>query len=490
MTTNISTLCYDFIEQNKTIFNLKQYDVDHSMNVEVLDSYINKQTCSEKYFELISYIYKQSTYIDGDTFIQQYTSNISELNEKFNNREIIVLFPYLETSKSNFFLTLYFLNLYNTILSKRVNYVFSYVGKNKKNNIIDISSLSLTKEPLFVVCDDFLYSGGQLSMSIAYLPFICSDALDIYACIVGMTNSSTKNFSKEKLQNLGKDDYDEEDENATIAINCSYNVIFPQNSLVIDKNLKSVIRDKMVSEGFYNDTMPENKQIYNYIAMNDMYILQVSNDKLYAVGQFSNLYHNLNNTLIYLFFKYPDLISTVLTMCVLYQYSNSYTVSLDKLPNSPLIGKKYPTNYSQVINKFEITPDLFNNEQNLLEIKENVKNSRPINLDNFDWVQKCSDYDFKLDDVKFVTAGYNERIELIRNLQSKFIAKEGSLCNSSILTFYKDKNLISSFTVLSNLIKSTLPAKGGRNKFFKNKKTNKKTKSKKRKTMKKRRPLL
>jgi hypothetical protein len=117
MTTNISTLCYDFIEQNKTIFNLKQYDVDHSMNVEVLDSYINKQTCSEKYFELISYIYKQSTYIDGDTFIQQYTSNISELNEKFNNREIIVLFPYLETSKSNFFLTLYFLNLYNTILS-------------------------------------------------------------------------------------------------------------------------------------------------------------------------------------------------------------------------------------------------------------------------------------------------------------------------------------------------------------------------------------
>jgi hypothetical protein len=486
--TNISTICYDFIEQKKTLFNLKQYDVDHSMNVEVLDSYINKQTCSEKYFELISYIYKQSTYIDCDTFIQQYTSNITELNEKFNNREIIVLFPYLETDKSNFFLTLYFLNLYNNILLKRINYVFSYERKNKKNNIIDIRTLSLTKEPLFVVCDDFLYSGGQLSLSIAYLPFICSDALDIYPCIVGMTNSSIEKFSKKNLQNLGKDDNDEEvncDEEVTI--NCSYNVIFPQHSLVINKNLKTVILDKMASEGLYNANLPENIQIYNYIAMNDMYILQVSNNKLYAVGQFTNLYNKLNNTLIYLFFKYPDLMSTVLTMCVLYQYSDSYTVSLDKLPNYPEIIKKYPTNNSQVINTFEITPDLFNNEQNLLEIKENVKKSRPINLD---WVQKCSDYNFEIDNVKFVTAGYNKRMELIRNLQSKFIVKDISVCNSSILTFYKEKSLILEFTVLSNLIKSTVPAKGGKNKFLKNKKTNKKTKSKKRKTMKKRRSLL
>jgi len=57
--TNISTLCLNFIVLNKTIFNLKQYDVDHSMNVEVLNSYI-----------------------DCDTFIQQYTSNITGLNEK------------------------------------------------------------------------------------------------------------------------------------------------------------------------------------------------------------------------------------------------------------------------------------------------------------------------------------------------------------------------------------------------------------------------
>jgi hypothetical protein len=214
-----------------------------------------------------------------------------------------------------------------------------------------------------------------------------------------MTNSSINKFSKENLQNSGKDEYEEEDEdeNATPSINCSYNVIFPEHSLVIDKNLKNIIRDKMSSEGLYNDTMPENVQIYNYIAMNDMYILQVINDKLYAVGQFSNLYYNLNNTLIYLFFKYPDLMSTVLTMCVLNQYSNSYTVSLDKLPKPPVIIKKYPANYSQVINKFEITPDLFDDEQNLLEIKENIKKSWPVNLDKFVWVQKCSDYNFKMD---------------------------------------------------------------------------------------------
>ena len=71
------------------------------------------------------------------------------------------------------------------------------------------------------------------------------------------------------------------------------------------------------------------------------------------ICMFSKLYYNLNNTLIYLFFKYPDLISTVLTMCVLNEYSNNYTVSLDKLISSPTI-KKYPNNGTQLMNKFEI----------------------------------------------------------------------------------------------------------------------------------------
>ena len=478
MTTNISTLCYDFIEQNIHLFDLSQYDVDHSMNFELLDYYVSKQTCSEKYFELLRYVYRQSTYIDCRTFIQQYTNNINELNERFNNRELIVLFPYLEINKSNFFLSLYFLYLYNSILSKKINYVFSYIKRNKKTNIIDISTLSLTREPLIIVCDDFLYSGGQLALSVAHFPLICSNTLNVYACIVGMTSASIEKFSKQKLQDLGKDDYAEE-EPLTPVINCSYDVIFPQHNLVIDRNLKIVIRDKMFADGFYNDTISETTQIYDYILLNDMYILEIMNNKLYAVGQFSQLYYNLKNTLIYLFFKYPDLISTVLTMCILYQYSKKYTVSLDKL-FSPITIKKYPTDGRSLVNKFEITQELFNSTQDLEEIKKNIKTSTPINLDKFDWLQKCSDYDFTLDtSINFVSADYYNRIELIRNLKKKFSSVAGGVCNDSIITFYKQKSLISIFTVFSNLIKSSIISGGKSNTYIKNKKSNKKIKKSK-----------
>lgn len=477
--TNISKICYDFITQNISLFNLSQYDVDHSINFELLDYYVRNQTCSEKYFQLLYYIYRQSTYINCETFIQHYTFNINELNENFNDKEIIVLFPYLDINKSNFFLTLYFLYLYNFILSKQINYVFYYKRKDKKFNTIDISTLSLTKEPLFIVCDDFLYSGGQLSLSIANLPIICSDSIDIYACIVGTTSKAIENFSREKLIKLGKNDYDEDEEEP---INCSYNVIFPRNNLVIDTTLRTILRDKIIAEGLYNDTLSENRQIYDYILLNDMYILEIINDNLYAVGQFSKLYYNLNNTLIYLFFKYPDLISTVLTMCVLNQYLNTYTVSIDKLV-SPISIKKYPGNGNQLIHKFEITQQLFQEPQDLEELKQNVKNSTPIDITKFDWLQKCTDYDLTPDRVTFVNVDRHNKFELIRNIKSNFNSAQGSLCNDSIITFYKQKDLIDIFSHFSNLIKTSI-ASGGR-KSIKTKKTKKKYNKTNKKTIKK-----
>ena len=133
--TNISELCYDFIKQNTDLFDLSKYDNNHSINLELLDKYVSKQTCSNEYFKLLHHIYKQATYIDCETFIQRYTSNINELNETFNDKEIIVVFPYLDVNKSNFFLTLYFLYMFNVVLSKKINYVFSYTTKNLSKKI-------------------------------------------------------------------------------------------------------------------------------------------------------------------------------------------------------------------------------------------------------------------------------------------------------------------------------------------------------------------
>lgn len=493
--TNISTFCYDFIRENYGLFDLTQYDVDHSMNFELLDYYVSKQTCSEKYFELLRYIYNQSTYIDCRTFIQHYIDNINELNDSFNDKEIIVLFPYLDVNKSNFFLTLYFLYLYDSILSKKINYVFSYKKSEKKENIIDISTLSLTKEPLFVVCDDFLYSGKQLALTIAKLPFICPDSINIYACIVGMTSNAIQKFSKTNLLELGKDRYyiDDEDEDEEQEIieepKCMYDVIFPRNNLVIHTTLKTVIRDKMISDGLYNDTISESKQIYDYILLNDMYILENIGNKLYAVGQFSKLYYNLNNTLIYLFFKYPDLISTVLSMCILERYLNTYTISLNKIRYNNILIKKYPSNDSQVVNKFEITQDLFEEPQDLEEIKENIKNKTQIDINKFYWLEKCSGYDFSLDGIVSVNIDYYDRIQLINNLKKKFSSLQGNTCNNSILTFYKENNLVSIFNSFSNLIKRNAISGGRLKRYNRNKKTNKKNIKKLNKNRKSRKSL-
>ena len=143
---NIHTQCYEFIAKNEKLFDLQQYNQDHSINIKLLNNYVSKQTCSEKYFKLLNYIYKQSTYIDCNTFIKVYTSNIRELNNDFSNNEVIVLFPYLEVNKSNFFFTLYFIHLYYVILSKKINYIFPYKKKDAKINVIDIDKLSLSIE--------------------------------------------------------------------------------------------------------------------------------------------------------------------------------------------------------------------------------------------------------------------------------------------------------------------------------------------------------
>jgi len=481
---NISNICYDFIDNNVNLFDLKQYDQNHSMNFELLDNFVSNQTCSNKYFELLKYIYKQSTYIDCDAFIQTYTSNIKDINDRFSDKEIILLFPYLDLKKSNYFFTFYFIYLYNTILSKKINYIFPYKRNDKTTNVIDINTLSLSKEPLFVVCDDFLYSGGQLSLTIANLPIVCSNitTVNIYACIVGMTKLATNNFTKEKLLELGNKGYDNEENQSLI----SYNAIFSQNVVVIEKNLRSVIRQKIIDDGFKGIVLV--KHLYDYIKDNDMYILEVQNNKLYAVGQFADLYYNLNNTLIYLFFKYPDLISTVLSMCVLNIYSNSYTVSLDMLPNKPGIIINYPREFKKTINKFEITNELFNDNQNLEEIKQQLTLNKPIDINKFNWIQKCSDYDFSSNNVKLVNVDNNKRIELIRNIKNDFNSLNGSLCNDSITTFYKDINLINIFEAFSKLIEKT--SVGGRKMFYKRKRTMKRKKTmKKKKTMKRKRTM-
>jgi len=204
-----------------------------------------------------------------------------------------------------------------------------------------------------------------------------------------------------------------------------------------------------MEDGVYNETIEENSQIHNYINLNDMYILTVINNKLIAASEFTKLYYKLDTTMIYLFFKYPDFISTVLNMCVLNNYSNKYTIILDKLFLDDIFKKKGK------IKNIEITQDLlFDKSQNLEEIKQNIQDSTDIDMIKFDWVQKCSD--FNMNHARSVNIDTINYIELIHDLKPTFDSIETSLCNGSIDTFYKQPEFNEKFTELSNLIKNII----------------------------------
>jgi hypothetical protein len=257
-----------------------------------------------------------------------------------------------------------------------------------------------------------------------------------------MTNIAKTNFTKEKLEENIIDDTNS---------NIMFNIIFPNDIIYIEKNLKTIICQKIIEDGFEGTVKV--KHLYDYIKDNDMYILELRDNKLYAIGQFAKLYYTLNNTLIYLFFKYPDLISTMLSMCILDIYSNRYTVSLDMISNKPNIIQKYPSELKKYINQFEITNDLFNDDQKLEEIKHKLRENIPID-NTFTWIQKCSDYDVSSNNIRFVDS--QNKIELIRNLKHTFNSNAGSVCNDSITTFYKDSHLIKAFETFSISIQNNI----------------------------------
>ena len=488
--TNISELLYNFIDANSGLFDLNQYDIDHSMNLELLNYYVSKQTCSRKYFELLKYIYEQSTFIDCRMFEEHYISNINELNEKYGDRELIVLFPYEETEKSNFFLTLYFLYLYKSISGKQINFVITY-NKNPEEHRIYIDSLSLTKQPLAVICDDFLYSGEQLLTTIANLPLSLSDdeCLNayIYACIVGMTPIASAKFTKENITK----------KRTHYPTKCVINVDFPTHSLIIDKTFKTIILKKISEDPNYNNPdqtlltphekqilddpnniavkkfVSENRQVYNYLLLNDMFIIEEdANGDLYAEGQFHKIYNRLNNTLIYLFFKYPDWISTIPEMCALSQYSTNYRFLPENLFKGNL--SKFQAwffvnddlgRFDKMINRVKIE-ELLGNKGVYEEIKRVIKEGREktITINPGSVVilaEKCEGYDFNRDGVSFVTIDGIPRIELIRNLKKSFRTiyndeNDPSLCNNSIVVFYKIPLLQEIFLRLKNGIKEHL----------------------------------
>jgi hypothetical protein len=87
---------------------------------------------------------------------------------KKNGNNVILLFPYkgdYNCKKSNFYFSLYFLYLYNQITGENLEIVIP----NPFNMDNCLNEGVVPKNTIFIMCDDFIYSGQQMSESISLL---------------------------------------------------------------------------------------------------------------------------------------------------------------------------------------------------------------------------------------------------------------------------------------------------------------------------------
>jgi len=426
-----SNICYEFIDTNKEIFDkLKEYNVDHEFNRDLFIKYIDSQKCSTKYFNLIKYLYENHTYISYDMALKQFTDNISELEEKYNDKELIVVFIQKESHKSNYYFTLYFLYLYRKLTGKKIEYVF-FEEKNSMDGF---------ENPLLILCDDFIYSGNQITQNIKklFLSSCVKKKLQLFLHIIGRTE-----ISSQKLDSI---------ENVEI--------IYPEKVFIEKKTILSLLSDKIneneKKSDFHLDkdgslSTDDQKMIEDYIIDNDMYILNVDQDKLYVTGQLYNSFEYFGLSLIYLFFKYPDNLSTITTMCGIKDYKNVYTINYDTFTKKISKDKiaqigigKFKWYY-----KFEITPEMIDTND-LNDIKNKIISSEKMDISKYDWIEECINFEEINDNLKKLTfkKSYSydakpfKNIELINNCEEKIDVDSMGLCNQSIKPFYKSKPFV------------------------------------------------
>ncbi len=297
---------------------------DYKINMHKIDEYI--QTCNHPFFKFIKLAAEKSTYIDKNTFIHKYAENANEIKQIIHDKEYVGAILLLNTEtvdKSNFIFTLY---MYTLLKHIDVNVEFILLNKWKKNNTYP---LSLTKY-LLVLCDDVSYSGDQLISSITLdirIQKNISNA-NLYISIVAISERAYN-----KIQNLI---YDKSGGFT------QYTLFFPSNRIKIDYTVQKLIRELITNKnlqdyvfnGEYDSykKLAENSNEYknltnvsniDEIMMFDMIILHRKHNELeYSLYKLFAERSVLYTTFTYIFYKYPDWISTFYYLCG-YHYSDN-----------------------------------------------------------------------------------------------------------------------------------------------------------------------
>ena len=432
-----ASYCYILVHKNKNLLDLKKYNKEHNFLMDNLDKYIISQPKFQKELNILKNIYKHHIYIDIESIINILDNNIKEINTKYADYvHILILSKETSPKKSNFFFYLYFLKRYEEITGKKIIDIFNDIYDFLNDPICDdydkintrdylIDDYPLDKKYLLIYCDDVSYSGSQLVANIIYkndqtCKINLVDNIKIYFNIFGITNKANRLF------------------NRIINKNC---IIIPDNTKKYNEDIIDILYK--VSD----ISQQEDDKLNNFIIENDIYkiVKDETLNKYYIIrGELGDLYYysfietldktkhlfNLNLSLIYIDFKYPDNLSTIPNLCRLQtidakEYYIDYIKFIEIYKDASIFQKLYDYNTHNV----DIT-DLFKTYN--------------YNLDIIPWLKKG---DKNPDELLYLDTNTKNYLQLINNFDIKIkkIMNESKyiLCNKySIVPFYKSLKYI------------------------------------------------
>ncbi len=329
----------EIIFKNKSTFNtdnIKENDFNFSK--------LKNNDLMENFNNLFLKLTKNS-YITKNKFIRIIEDNIDKMKNYYDNNHILAIILGNNVTKSNFWISLYTMFRLHEKYNIFIKYAYTevpevldiikdadkkcndYIFKEKYNNEIK------NKKILLIFSDDISYSGTQLSM---HLRGNCYDLtfnetkektikrkipknVTYFLNIIGCTNTAIEKF-KYILESEDNRSFEE----------C---VIIPK--LIIPTLYEFLLNLSLNTN--YGDNYEK------YLFENDLFYLEKYNNKYYLGSIFKLHFNNINSTLTYLPFKYPNSTSTVQNICGLflndgyllnYNILKSCNVNLDEIFNS------------------------------------------------------------------------------------------------------------------------------------------------------------
>jgi hypothetical protein len=301
----------EYLESDSIPDNKVEYDFTK------LNEYISLEPAQQikDFYTMIQKVLKDNTtFISKSLFLQRYNENLNEIKELSKSLDVVsgynisaisktkttkIIFLMAKKiecygtddceQKSNFYWTLYFLKqcLEAGIVIDEM-YDFEL--------ITDIESILVKesdKPSCFVLCDDFIYSGVQMSTLLKDIDQLDLHKNDVfYFNIVGSSIDGMNRI----ISGFGEK---------------YYHMKVPKNLIIVDSLKEIMDKNKNTPEIMQKDI----KVIYTKLG----YKYPVSESEL------SKILSYVNRTLVILFYKYPDKMSTLPLLCKIIPFYEKYS---------------------------------------------------------------------------------------------------------------------------------------------------------------------